>query len=94
MVIRNVPAVIRLPYFVVASDTENYYYSLLLQYVPLRNKSELIVDYDTARESVFGVTNARLEIFREQARQLENAFNQIHAFEILNQELNRKTLKI
>ncbi|GFY78069.1 ATP-dependent DNA helicase [Trichonephila inaurata madagascariensis] len=87
MVIRNVPAVVRVPYFVAASDPENYYYSLLLQYVPYRNKSELIVDCDTSRESFLArefdlrATNARLEIFRECDRQLENAFNRIHAFE-------------
>ncbi|GFR20331.1 ATP-dependent DNA helicase [Trichonephila clavata] len=73
MVIRNVPAVERVPYFVAASDPENYYYSLLLQYVPFRNESELIVEYDTARESDLRATNARLEIFRERDRQLENA---------------------
>ncbi|GFQ82355.1 ATP-dependent DNA helicase [Trichonephila clavata] len=99
MVIRNVPAVVRVPYFVAASDPENYYYSLLLQYVPFRNESELIVDYDTARysflvrESDLRATNARLEIFRERDRQLENAFNQIHAFEILNQEAQQENFE-
>ncbi|GFQ97361.1 ATP-dependent DNA helicase [Trichonephila clavata] len=86
MVTRNVPAVVRVPYFVAASDPENYYYSLLLQYVPFRNESELIADYDRARESDLRATNARLEIFRERDRQLENALNQIHAFGILNQK--------
>ncbi|GFQ80756.1 ATP-dependent DNA helicase [Trichonephila clavata] len=85
IVIRNVPAVVCVPYFVASSDPENYYYSLLLQYVPFRNESELIVDYDTARdsflvkESDLRATNARLEIFRERDRQLENALNKIHA---------------
>ncbi|GFV27920.1 ATP-dependent DNA helicase [Trichonephila clavipes] len=55
-------------------------------------QSELIVDYDTARqsflrrESDLNATNARLEIFRKRDRQLDNDFNQIHAFEVLNQE--------
>ncbi|GFS52185.1 ATP-dependent DNA helicase [Trichonephila inaurata madagascariensis] len=99
MVIRNVPAVVHVPYFVAVSDPENYYYSLLLQYVLYRNESELIVDYDTAkesflaRESYFRATNARLEIFKERDRQLENAFNQVHAFEVLNQEAQQENFE-
>ncbi|KAJ2954336.1 hypothetical protein O0L34_g2594 [Tuta absoluta] len=99
MVIRNVPAVVRVPYFIAASDAENFYYSLLLQYVPYRNESELIIDHDTAmqaflaRESELRTTNSRLDIFRERDRQLENAFNQIHAFEVLNQETEQDNIE-
>ncbi|GFU76031.1 ATP-dependent DNA helicase [Trichonephila clavipes] len=81
MVIRNVlslsPAIVRVTYFGAASDSENYYYSLLFQYVPYRDESELIVDFDTAREAFlareyyFSATNARLEIFKEHDGQLE-----------------------
>ncbi|GFV43662.1 ATP-dependent DNA helicase [Trichonephila clavipes] len=99
MVIRNVPAIVRVPYFVAASDPENYYYGLILQYVPYRNGSELIVDYDKAREpflarkSYLRETNASLEIFTERDRQLENAFNQIHAFEVSNQEAQQESFE-
>ncbi|CAH2103861.1 unnamed protein product [Euphydryas editha] len=87
-----------LPYFVATSDPENYYYSLLLQYVPYRNESEFIVNHDTAaepflaRESHLRVTNTSLEMYRERDRQLENAFNQIHGFEILNQEAEQANI--
>ncbi|GFV91427.1 ATP-dependent DNA helicase [Trichonephila clavipes] len=74
MVIRNVPVAVPVPYSVAASDPESYYCSLLLLYVPYRNKSELIVGCDTARESFLAresdlrATNAPLEIFRERDR--------------------------
>ncbi|GFY61180.1 hypothetical protein TNIN_326761 [Trichonephila inaurata madagascariensis] len=58
-------------------------------YVPHRNESELIVDYDTGRESFL----ARLEIFRERDRQLGNSFNQIHAFKVLNQDAHQETFE-
>lgn len=34
MVVRNVPAVVKVPYFIATSDPENFFYSLLVQYMP------------------------------------------------------------
>ncbi|KAJ8890056.1 hypothetical protein PR048_009562 [Dryococelus australis] len=91
MVNRNTPAVVRVPYFIVANDPDNYYYSLLLQYLPYRSESELMKDYDIpkaaflARESNLRQTSTLMDILRERDRQIENAFNQVHAFEILDQ---------
>lgn len=40
----QMPAVVQAPYFIVAIDPENFYYSLILQYVPHREERELIED--------------------------------------------------
>lgn len=48
MAVRNTPAIVRDPYFIAANDPENYYYSLLLQYMPYRREIELIEEFDTA----------------------------------------------
>lgn len=92
LVVRNVPAVVRVPYFVAATDPENYYYSLLLQYMPYRSEIELLEEFDTARAAFLArephlrQTSEHMMIYRERDRQFENAFNQDHAFEILEQE--------
>ncbi|VVC90599.1 unnamed protein product, partial [Leptidea sinapis] len=89
MTIRNTPAVVRVPNFVAASDPESYYYSLLIQYMPYRNEAELLGEFNSARDAFLAneeslrQTNAYLEIYRERDRQLENAFAQVHAFQIL-----------
>ncbi|KAH9638034.1 hypothetical protein HF086_014895 [Spodoptera exigua] len=89
MTIRNTPAVVRVPNFVAASDPESYYYSLLIQYMPYRNETELLGEFNSARDAFLAneeslrQTNAYLEIYRERDRQLENAFAQVHAFQIL-----------
>lgn len=87
----NTAAVIRVPYFVATTDPENYYYSLLLQYMPYRHETELLQDFDTARDA-FLARKERLRemstymgLYRERDKQLENAFNQVHAFQILEQ---------
>lgn len=51
MTIRNTPAVVRVSNFVAAPDSESYYNSLLLQYMPYRNESELVGEYNCAREA-------------------------------------------
>src|SRR5271154_5268824 len=91
--VRNVAAVVRVPYFVATIDSENYYYSLLLQYVPYRRESELLEGFDSSRAAFVGrEANLRekslhMELFRDRERQLENAFNQVHAFEILEKDI-------
>ncbi|KAL4721734.1 hypothetical protein ACJJTC_014267 [Scirpophaga incertulas] len=68
---------------------ESYYYSLLIQYMPYRNEAELLGEFNSARDAFLAneeslrQTNAYLEIYRERDRQLENAFVQVHAFQIL-----------
>jgi len=76
------------------TDPENYFYSRLLQYVPYFNESELLEEYDSAREA-FIAREVRLkekshymETFRERDQQLEDAFIQAHAFQLLDPEEN------
>ncbi|XP_050338285.1 uncharacterized protein LOC126764671 [Bactrocera neohumeralis] len=91
MVVRKVPAVVRVPYFIATSDPDNFFYSLLLQYMPYRLETELLEGFDNAKEAFLHRENRLKEMsrymrqFRERDQQLENAFNQIHAFEILEQ---------
>lgn len=91
MLARTIPAVIRVPFFIAATDPENYYYSLLLQYMPYRQEQELLEEFNTAREAFLAredrlkQTSRQMETYKERDRQLENAFNQVHAFEILDQ---------
>ncbi|XP_054706995.1 uncharacterized protein LOC129216803 [Uloborus diversus] len=90
--IRNVTAVVRVPYFVASTDPENFYYSLLLQYMPYRSEQELLEGFNSskeaflAREEALKRNSEQMEEYRERDRQLENAFNQAHAFEILDAE--------
>ena len=92
MSVRNAPAVVRVPYFMATSDPENFYYSLLLQYMPYRSEQELLEGFNSAREAFLAreetlkTTSEHMETFRQRDRQLENAFNQIHAFNILDAE--------
>ncbi|KAG5680197.1 hypothetical protein PVAND_009722 [Polypedilum vanderplanki] len=89
MLIRNTPAVIRVPYFLMHSDPENYFYSLLLQYKPYYDENELLGEL-SAREAFLACEeelkerSAFMETFRERERQLETAFTQAHAFNLLN----------
>jgi hypothetical protein len=90
MVIRNKPAVVRVPYFTMARDPQNYFYSLLVQYVPFRDEVELLIGFDSPREAFLAReedlrrNNEYMELYRDRDQQLENAFNQVHAFELLN----------
>ncbi|KAJ8666754.1 hypothetical protein QAD02_008416 [Eretmocerus hayati] len=91
MVIRSRPAVVRVPYFKISDNAEQYYYSLLLQYFTYRHGSELLADYSTAkvaflaRGETLQLVDQRMQLVRKRDKQLENAFNQVHAFEILNE---------
>jgi PIF1-like helicase len=82
-------AVVRVPYFMASSDKENYYLSLLQQYKPYRNEEELTNGYPnakaafTAREQELKDMNRHMEVYRARDKQLENAFNQVHALEVL-----------
>jgi PIF1-like helicase len=90
IVIRKVPACIRVPYFLESNDPESFYYSLLLQYLPHRNESELIGEYDSAAEAFIAhedrikESSERMLLFRERDRQLENALIQVHALDLFD----------
>ncbi|GFT56744.1 ATP-dependent DNA helicase [Nephila pilipes] len=90
MALRNIPAAVRTPYFSVHNDAENYFYSLLVQYVPFNKESELLERYPNSRDAFldrekkfFGDENPFLSSIRERSNQLENAFRQAQALEIL-----------
>lgn len=51
MVIRNVLASVRVPFFRMSTDPDNYFYSMLVQYVPYRRKIDLIEAYNSPREA-------------------------------------------
>lgn len=51
MVVRTVPAVVRVPCFIAASDPESFFYSLLLQYMPYRSETELLEGFDNTKEA-------------------------------------------
>jgi len=87
---RNVTAAIQVPHFVAAVDPESFYYSLLLQYMSYSSEDELLRGFDSAKEAFKARENdlkqncTMMDEFRQRDRQLENAFNQIHAYEILD----------
>ncbi|GIY05126.1 ATP-dependent DNA helicase [Caerostris darwini] len=91
IVVRNVPAVVRIQYFIATSDPENFFYSLLVQYMPSRSETELLEGFDNtkeaflARENRLKETSRHMRQHRKRDQQLENAFIQVHAFEILKQ---------
>ncbi|GFS34991.1 ATP-dependent DNA helicase [Nephila pilipes] len=81
MALRNISAVVRTPYFSVHNDTDNYFYSLLVQYVPFDKKSELLGRYPNSRDAFL---DREEQLFGdERSNQLENAFRQAQALEIL-----------
>ncbi|GFY56291.1 uncharacterized protein TNIN_383651 [Trichonephila inaurata madagascariensis] len=77
MVIRNVPAVVRVPLFQIPTDPENYFYSLLVQYVPYYSEDELIDEHNNAREA-----------FLAQEQQLR----QMHILKHIVQEIDKLRL--
>lgn len=89
IVVRNFPAVVRVPFFMMHTDPENYFYSLLLQYQPYESESALLGEFDNARDAFLAreqelkEKSKHMEAFRKIDRQLEIAFNQAHAFDIL-----------
>lgn len=90
MKIRQREAVVRVPYFVESIDPENFYYSLLMQFVPFRNESELLEGYDSAREAFL----AREEQLREKSSDYAMSRHRDHALEIgLNKAVAFKELQ-
>lgn len=69
MLIRNKPAVVCVPYFKSSTDPDNHYYRMLLQYLPYRNESQLIGEYNNAieafiaREEQLKQTNQPMQLF-------------------------------
>ena len=76
-------------FFQIPTDPENYFYSLLVQYVPFYSEDESIDEYNNApetflaRELQLRQSNAYLETHRARDRELEIVFNQAHAFNFL-----------
>ncbi|CAG5041965.1 unnamed protein product [Parnassius apollo] len=89
MIVRTVPAALRVPYFIASTDAENFYYSLLIQYILYRAEAELLQGFYSAREAFLAqeeqlkAISGHIEQHRERDQQLEVAFNQVHAFQIL-----------
>lgn len=50
MLIRNNPAVVRVLYFKISDYPDNFYYNMLLQYLPYHREDELIGEYNHARK--------------------------------------------
>ncbi|KAJ9574962.1 hypothetical protein L9F63_007880, partial [Diploptera punctata] len=69
----------------------NIFESLLVQYLPYFSETELLQGFDNAKDAFLARENRLMEInshmrqHRERDQQLGNAFNQINAFEILEQ---------
>ncbi|GFV13493.1 HTH_Tnp_Tc3_2 domain-containing protein [Trichonephila clavipes] len=63
--------------------------------MPQRNECELLEEHDSVKEAFLekhsSKTNERMQIFTERDRQLENVFNQVHAFGILEENYNLTT---
>ncbi|KAF9420626.1 hypothetical protein HW555_003173 [Spodoptera exigua] len=57
MAVRNISAVARVPYFIVSSDPENFFYSLLLQYKSIKNQ----LNSDKSRDNIFVTGGAGTE---------------------------------
>lgn len=72
-----------------SSDPENYFYSLLIQYVPFYSEDKLIDEQNNAREAFLAreqqlrQTNAYLEVHRARDRQLKTVFNHAYAFNLV-----------
>ncbi|GFU67456.1 ATP-dependent DNA helicase [Trichonephila clavipes] len=86
MAVRNRPACVAVPFILAANDPENYYYSLLLQYVPYRSKDELLDSFNSSWEELLRKQCNMMEIYKERYRQLEMALNGAHTFELLNRD--------
>ncbi|CAG9761349.1 unnamed protein product [Ceutorhynchus assimilis] len=64
---------------------------LLMQYIPYRDEEELLRGFGTARDAFLTSEDrlkeisAYMELYRRRDKQLEDAFNQVHAFQILEE---------
>ncbi|GFQ77641.1 ATP-dependent DNA helicase [Trichonephila clavata] len=64
MVVRNVPAVVRVPYFIALSNPENIFYSLLVQYTPYSSEMKLFEGIDSAKDVLLARENRLKEMNR------------------------------
>lgn len=86
---RSRPATVRVPYFKAATAPENFYYSLLVQYLPYRKEDDILQDFNSAKDAFLAkeehlkTTSAHMDLYRQRDKQLENAFIQVHAFQVL-----------
>ena len=74
IIIRNVLTVVRIPFFQMPLSPEDYFYSLLLQYVPFYSEDELIDEHNNTWEAFLAQlrqTNAHLKTYHARDRQLE-----------------------
>jgi len=91
MSIRTFAAVVRFPHFVMETDPENYFYSLLLQYVPFRSEAELLCGFNSAKEAFLAReeqlrrNSVRMEEYRQRDKALELAFTRVHALQMLEE---------
>ena len=89
MIIRTRPAVLRFPYFNISRDRDNYYYSLVLQHLPFRLESSVLSNHLSAEaaflhnEPQMRQNNSNMDLYRQRDKELENAFNQLNAFQQL-----------
>ena len=57
--------------------------------MPYRNKAEILENFDSAKDALLAkeehlkAISAHMDLYRERDKQLENAFIQIHAFQVL-----------
>ncbi|GFY69347.1 ATP-dependent DNA helicase [Trichonephila inaurata madagascariensis] len=84
MAVRNRPACVTVPYIIAAIDPENYYYSLLLQYVAYCSEDELLDCFNSTWGELLREQCEMMEIYKERDRQLEMALNRAHTFELLD----------
>ncbi|GBN45018.1 hypothetical protein AVEN_56214-1 [Araneus ventricosus] len=105
MVIRNIPAVVRVPFFQMQTDPENYFYSLLVQYVPYYFEDELIDEHNNAREALLAreeqlrKTNAYLLLTKYIVQETDNLKlhsikNMLSIFLKIQKKLLRQNLKM
>ncbi|CAI6374499.1 unnamed protein product [Macrosiphum euphorbiae] len=74
MVVRNKTAVVRVPYFVASTDPENFYYNLLLQYMPYHLEPELLEEFNSSKEAFMA---------REETLKRNSSVNETDNFKML-----------
>ncbi|GFS37750.1 ATP-dependent DNA helicase [Nephila pilipes] len=77
------PACVTVPYITPANDTANYYYSLLLHYVPNRSENEYLDGFNRAREAF----QAQEELLRKQCEMMEIHRERDQAMNVLQREI-------
>lgn len=93
MKIRNKRAVVRVPRFSCDKDPESYYYSLLMQYKPFRQESELLQCFESAKDAFLACEeelkqkNEFMDIFRRRDKELEQAMTRAHAVLVFDDDV-------